>query len=169
MKNIITAAIVAALISAAAATATTKLVITSAQIKNGTIKTIDISASAKRALKGNRGPRGLQGVQGAQGVQGVQGIQGPPGLTNVQHVSSTSAADADGIHTVDCPAGKYVTGGGGIELGAGYLWSTRPLDGDTWIAAGDVGSTIVAYAICANLLTPPTGSAGLRIKEAARH
>jgi hypothetical protein len=69
---------------------------------------------------------------------------------------------------VDCPAGKYVTGGGGIELGSGYLWSSRPLDGDTWIVAGDPGSTMVAYAVCANLAQPPTLSAALRSEEAAR-
>ena len=157
MKNIIIAGVVAALVSAGAATAATTLVITSAQIKNGTIKMVDISAGAKRGLKGNRGPAGSQG---AAGQQGAPGLPGPPGLSNVQHVSSTSAADPDGIHTVDCPPGKYVTGGGGIELGAGYLWSSRPLDGDTWIVAGDAGSTMVAYAVCANLAQPPAGPSG---------
>lgn len=154
--------------------------ITGKQIKNGSIGLVDISAGAKRTLKGNRGTRGLagppgqpgppgaQGAQGNPGAQGQPGAQGPPGLSNVQHVSSTSPADPDGIHTVDCPAGKYVTGGGGIEQSA-YLWSSRPLDGDTWIIAGDAGSTMTAFAICANLSAPPTTSAALMTEEAARH
>jgi hypothetical protein len=62
--------------------------VTSKTIKNGTIKLVDISATAKRALKGKRGPRGPQGAAGATGPagprgltgpQGEQGIQGPPG------------------------------------------------------------------------------------------
>jgi hypothetical protein len=56
-------------------------------------------------------------------------------------------------------------GGGGIELGTGYLWSSRPLDGDSWIVAGDAGSTMVAFAICANLSAPPTAAAQLAALE----
>jgi hypothetical protein len=35
------------------------IVITSKNIKNGTIQTVDLSAQAKRAVKGNRGLRGF--------------------------------------------------------------------------------------------------------------
>jgi len=61
------------------------------QVVNGSLGTIDMSAGARRALKGNRGPRGATGSrgatgapgpagpQGAQGPQGSQGTQGPPG------------------------------------------------------------------------------------------
>ena len=73
MKSILTAGVIAALV--VASTATAALVVTSANIKNGTIKMVDIGAGAKRALKGNRGPRGAQGPQGAPGPQGPQGIQ----------------------------------------------------------------------------------------------
>jgi hypothetical protein len=55
MKSALIAAVVAAVIAAASATAAT-IVVTSKNIKNGTIQTVDISAKAKRALKGNRGP-----------------------------------------------------------------------------------------------------------------
>jgi hypothetical protein len=41
-------------------TATAAKLITSGEIKNGTIQTKDLSASAKRALKGQAGPAGLQ-------------------------------------------------------------------------------------------------------------
>lgn len=90
MKTALIAAIVAAVVAAASGTAAT-LVVTSKNIKNGTIQTVDISAKAKRALKGNRGPRGFRGLAGPQGVQGppgtagmpgTPGTPGPPGLTN---------------------------------------------------------------------------------------
>jgi hypothetical protein len=61
---------------AAVGTATAASLITSADIKNGTIQAKDISKKAKRALKGNAGP---QGPQGATGPQGPSGSQGPAG------------------------------------------------------------------------------------------
>jgi Collagen triple helix repeat (20 copies) len=79
MKNALIAAIVAAVVAAASGTAAT-IVITSKNIKNGTIEAVDISSKAKRALKGNRGPAGPQGASGAPGAQGNPGAQGPPGV-----------------------------------------------------------------------------------------
>lgn len=78
MKAAIISAVVAAVIAAASGTAAT-IVVTSKNIKNGTIQTVDISAKAKRALKGNRGPRGLQGPSGPAGLQGPSGLAGPAG------------------------------------------------------------------------------------------
>jgi hypothetical protein len=78
MKNAMIAAVVAAVVAAASGTAAT-IVVTSKHIKNGTIQTVDISAKAKRALKGNRGPRGLAGPQGPQGPQGPTGVPGSAG------------------------------------------------------------------------------------------
>jgi hypothetical protein len=77
MKAAITAAIVALLVSAMSATAA--FVVTSKNIKNGTIQTVDISAKAKQALKGNRGPRGPQGLPGLDGRPGLTGLTGPAG------------------------------------------------------------------------------------------
>jgi hypothetical protein len=77
MKTALIAAIVAAVVAAASGTAAT-IVVTSKNIKNGTIQTVDISAKAKRALKGQRGLRGPQGVPG-QSIIGADGDTGPPG------------------------------------------------------------------------------------------
>ena len=55
IKTIAACAIVALGVGATSATA--KALITSGDIKNGTIKTEDLSASAKQALKGNAGAR----------------------------------------------------------------------------------------------------------------
>ena len=86
MKAAIAAALVALLVSATSATAA--FVVTSKNIKNGTIQTVDISPKAKAALKGprgltgTRGPQGVPGPPGAQGPPGTPGTPGPPGLTN---------------------------------------------------------------------------------------
>ena len=52
------------------------VLVTSAQIKNGTIQLADISPKAQNALRGRRGPAG---PAGGQGPQGPAGPQGPPG------------------------------------------------------------------------------------------
>jgi hypothetical protein len=78
MKTALIAAVVSAVVAAASATAAT-IIVTSKNIKDGTIQTIDISAKAKRALKGNRGPRGPQGPSGPAGSQGTSGQAGPAG------------------------------------------------------------------------------------------
>jgi hypothetical protein len=57
MKSALIAAVVSAVIASTTATAAT-IVITSKNIKNGTIQTVDISAKAKRAFKAT-------GVRGA--------------------------------------------------------------------------------------------------------
>ncbi len=45
----------------------------SAQIKNRSIKPVDLAASTKRNLKGKRGPQGPQGSQGPRGPAGRAG------------------------------------------------------------------------------------------------
>jgi hypothetical protein len=61
-------------------------------VVNGSLKKVDLSATAVAALHGARGgsgPQGIQGPQGppgergAQGLQGVQGVQGVPGIQGV--------------------------------------------------------------------------------------
>jgi hypothetical protein len=107
VKSAIIAGIVAMLVSAASATAA--FVVTSKNIKNGTIQTVDISAKAKRALKGNRGPRGFQGPLGPAGLTGVagapgpQGIQGPPGTPGAQGPVGPSAGFYQTVASVPLP------------------------------------------------------------------
>jgi Collagen triple helix repeat (20 copies) len=83
MKNAVIAAVVAAAVAAASGTAAT-IIVTSKNIKDGTVQTVDISAKAKRALKGNRGPRGLPGANGLTGPTGPQGQKGDPGAPGTQ-------------------------------------------------------------------------------------
>jgi hypothetical protein len=57
MKNALIAAIVSAVVASTTATAAT-IVVTSKNIKNGTIQLVDMSPRAKAGLRGKRGPRG---------------------------------------------------------------------------------------------------------------
>ena len=128
MKTALTAGVVSALVAAASGTATS-IVVTSKNIQNGTIQTVDISAKAKKALKGNRGPRGAQGTQGLPGPQGLQGPQGSAGITQVTTVDGPAVAQcaASGggcrIATSEaiCPSGFRVVGGGHISLGTANI------------------------------------------------
>ena len=137
MKTALIAAVVSAIVAAASGTAAT-LVITSKNIKNGTIQSVDISTKAKRALKGNRGlpgPPGLRGMQGFQGIpgprglvgpqgpQGPQGVRGQPGVgTDFEDFTSeavTVPAGSHGFGTADCPAGSFAVSGGHTPLSTG--------------------------------------------------
>jgi hypothetical protein len=153
MKSVIIAATVAALISAAAATATTTLVITSAQIKNGTIKLVDISPAAKRALKGNRGPAGAQGAQGVQGAQGPAG----PGLSGMHYVQTTATVPPlqVGSAQAQCPSGERVISGGGAT-NVGTLNLTAPFAETSWVVGAHNDSptltaTVVSVALCGRI------------------
>jgi hypothetical protein len=116
VRNALIAAVVAAVVAAASSTAAT-IMVTSKNIKNGTIQTVDISAGAKRALKGARGARGPRGFPGARGTQGAQGPQGPQGLQGIQRLVAVSATktippDVTDNVVATCPAGMAAVGGG---------------------------------------------------------
>jgi hypothetical protein len=116
VRNALIAAVVAAVVAAASSTAAT-IMVTSKNIKNGTIQTVDISAGAKRALKGARGARGPRGFPGARGSQGAQGPAGPQGLQGIQRLVAVSATKTIPGSTADtvvatCPSGMAVVSGG---------------------------------------------------------
>lgn len=129
MKTIITAIIVAAVVSGSAGAAS--LLIDGSKLKNHSVPVTKLTPSAVRSLQGQRGPQGAQGPAGAQGIQGpagaqgsqgVQGVPGPPGLSG--YVSGTGssvsvAAGAQGVAGAWCPAGTQPLGGGYFPLTAG--------------------------------------------------
>ena len=132
LKNALIAAIVAAVVAAASGTAAT-IMVTSKNIKNGTIQTVDISAKAKGALKGNRGPQGpsglpgphgLAGVAGPQGAKGDPGPEGPPG-----HLATLDKAEG-----LPCSPAGYT---GVTHLRYERYPASSELDGDAgWHLAG---------------------------------
>jgi hypothetical protein len=131
MKSAIIAAVVAVLISATSATAA--FVVTSKNIKNGTIQLVDISAKTKRALKGKPGPQGVQGAPGTSGAAGPPGPAGQPGAKGEKgdlaggmierwfctpdwgactgapkEITASESASAPYFLTMNAPAGSYV-------------------------------------------------------------
>ena len=160
MKSAIIAAVIATVISATAATAATTL-ITGAQIKNGSISAVDLSAGAKRALKGQPGPAGPQGATGAQGPTGAQGATGVAGgfdPAKIHYVQSDMVqidSDDPGHADAYCPAGeKAVSGGFFMNAVDTLLVQSRPVDsGDYWTVSVNNRSDhayaqLTAYAVC---------------------
>jgi hypothetical protein len=91
-----------ALVMAMGGSAVAASLITSKQIKNGTIQLADISKKAQKSLKGKagaqgpQGPAGAQGAQGAQGVQGAKGDKGDKGDTGDSATTLFAAINSDG-------------------------------------------------------------------------
>lgn len=137
MKNALIAAVVAAVVAAASGTAAT-IVVTSKEIKNGTIQTVDISANAKRALKGNRGPRGFNGAPGVQGATGATGAQGPPGIQTLTKVNAWTDVPPLSYRSVTatCPAGQKAISGGVAFPGEVWENQQKLTIGDGWIGTG---------------------------------
>lgn len=117
MKNALIAAVVAAVVAAASSTAAT-IVVTSKNIKNHTIQTVDLSTKAKRALKGNRGPRGPRGFAGVAGSPGPSGPIGPAGAAGPQ-----GSKGDPGLPGPRGPSHTFVMfgGSGSFPIGGGFL------------------------------------------------
>jgi hypothetical protein len=152
MKSILTAGVIAALV--AASTATAALVVTSANIKNGTIKMADISPAAKRALKGNRGLRGVQGPQGNAGPQGPQGIQ------RLVRVEASDAVAPEQVKTVvaNCPAGMIAVSGGYSYTADGSVFANHSVSTGWWVSidtsGGAFGGSVTAIVQCSPNISP---------------
>jgi hypothetical protein len=94
-----------ALVLAASGSAVAASIITSAQIKNGTIQLWDINSKARKALKGHTGPQGPAGAKGAPGATGANGGTGARGATGTTGATGPAGAPgtAVGYATVDSP------------------------------------------------------------------
>ena len=99
-----------------------------------------------------------------QGAKGDKGDPGAPGLSGVQVVSAQkNIVNASfGAHSVSCPAGKRVLGGGVrtnvVVAGAGpYVYNSQPNGNNGWeaeMAALPAKSwTMTVFAVCANVST----------------
>jgi hypothetical protein len=84
------------------------------QVINGSLQTIDLSKTARTALKGNRGPTGPAGAQGAQGATGATGAQGVQGMPGQSATKLFVALDADGTLTKTSGATLAARNGTGV-------------------------------------------------------
>jgi hypothetical protein len=136
--------------------------VTSAQIKNGTIQLADMSSTAKQALKGQQGAAGAPGATGAQGLSGLTGLSGLPGLNGgfdpnkVIYVAGTPVTDPPGAvvsATAVCPQGTIVISGGAYTSIASVAGSESHGSPTTWYIIVDNNTSISvdvhAVALCA--------------------
>lgn len=110
MKSIITAIIVAAVISGSAGAAS--LLIDGKKLKNHSVPANKLTAAAVRSLHGQRGPQGDPGEQGEQGNPGPPGLSGLVGGVGGASATASVAAGAQGLAFNLCPAGTQPLGGG---------------------------------------------------------
>jgi hypothetical protein len=133
--------------------------ITGRDVKNRSLGTSKLSATAVSSLTGQRGPAGPQGDKGEpgtvgpkgeagpagpkgetgsagqQGAQGPAGPQGPTGISGLEYRVSPQGfrtpADSGGYNTVDCPGSKDALGGGASSDGGywTYVTESAPTDG----------------------------------------
>jgi hypothetical protein len=157
MKAAIIAAIVSAVVASATATAGTIALITGAQIKNGSVGLVDISAGAKRALRGKRGPRGFTGGPGIPGATGATGAAGGFDPTKVRFVSGpqTSLPPGQVVNLeVSCGPREIAISGGvyGNVFGTAVTTITYPalgLQSATIANDSTISLTVWATVICA--------------------
>jgi hypothetical protein len=91
--------------------------ITSKQIKDGTIQTKDISKKAQKTLKGKTGAAGPQGALGPKGDAGAAGPQGAKGDTGAKGADFTALTTLQSGQTL---TGNYAAWG----VGGGYTSDT---------------------------------------------
>jgi hypothetical protein len=104
---------IAAVVIACAGTAWAATVITSKQIKNGTIQLVDLDKGARTALQGGRGPQGPVGPAGANGTIGKDGAPGAPGAPGVSEIITTSTGlglltGSKDVMSLSLPAGSWM-------------------------------------------------------------
>jgi collagen triple helix repeat protein len=154
--------------------------ITGKDVKNRSLGTGKLSASALGSLAGERGPAGpqgpagpkgdpgKQGPSGATGATGEQGPQGAAGVTNIEYrVSAGKSVPKDGTvgDQVNCTSGKAVLGGGAAQFPSGAparIVSSAPggANGNStgWSVQvhneGGAAFTAFAWAVCANVTGP---------------
>src|SRR3954471_24030925 len=73
----------------------------SAQVINGSLKTSDLNAQVRKALKRTRGPQGAPGARGPTGSQGPQGAKGANGAdgTALAYAKVNSNGTVDSAHS----------------------------------------------------------------------
>lgn len=133
------------------ATAATYGLITSAQIQNGTIQLVDVSAKAKAALRGQRGISGSAGPAGPAGAPGANGGFDPNKVTYVTGPRVRVGPGQVASATAECPPGAKPIGGGFFSSITNV--GATGTNGSSWyvIVWNDTGvsTDVNAFAVCA--------------------
>ena len=129
--------------------------VSSAQVVNGSLQRVDLSAATIRALHGARGTRGAEGIQGPQGPpgergpQGLQGIPGVPGTARAFGLVNDAGqlSRSTNVTNVDIPStGVFcLTLAAGIDTGKTGLVATPDSDDDSTKFGDNVDQTFVEW------------------------
>lgn len=124
----------AALVVASTGSAVAATVITSRQIKNGTIRLVDISPKARKALR-SAGPRGLAGPAGSPGVSGVAGPAGAAGAAGRSALEALHSGETvRGVWGMSSDAAAVSTGTVGVAF---PIPTPTPVDSAHVVVAGN--------------------------------
>jgi hypothetical protein len=164
-----------AVVMAMGGSAVAASLITSKQIKNGTIQLVDISKKAQKSLKGKAGATGPQGPVGPAGPAGAAGQTGPKGDKGDTGAPGTARAYAhvlaDG--TVDTQRSKNVTGASNPATGRYCITVDPSIDVSTTAptVSPDYSTTLVATiaytATTGTFFSCPTGTVQVDIARIA--
>jgi hypothetical protein len=128
-----------------------KNTVASPQVVNGSLQTKDLSAKARRALKGNRGLRGLTGAPGAKGATGAQGIQGIQGTQGVPGTARAYAYVTGGASpTLDANRTKNIVSVSNAGIAPGGVYCLKPaagIDRNTTPAVVEMDWSVSAAAL----------------------
>ena len=141
-RRVLIPCVVVAVLSIVSSATATRLLITSKDIKNGTIRPVDLSPAAKTGMRGRQGP---------------PGERGPAGFHTIFRSSELDVVTAhtDKVVTVSCSSGVAI-GGGFSEFSTRpnvSVYESSPTDANGWQVRGyNFGSTyayLSAYVLCA--------------------
>jgi hypothetical protein len=143
-----------ALVMATTGSAVAATLITSKQIKNGTIQTADISKKAQKTLKGKTGATGPIGAAGAAGTPGAKGDKGDKGDAGANGTNGTNGAPgtarayalSNGGGTMNAAKSKNVVGITKVATGAYCVQLDPSIDATTveGVVAPDYSTTSTA-------------------------
>jgi hypothetical protein len=91
----------------------------SAQVINGSLQKVDLSAKARSALRGTRGARGALGPAGPAGPSGLQGLKGDTGAKGDAGATGPKG-DTGAVPTPAAPIPVTSFGNSWVTWGAGY-------------------------------------------------
>lgn len=144
-RTFILCAIVAVL-SVTSTAAATHALVTSKDIKNGTIQPVDLSPAAKKAMRGKAGP---------QGPAGPTGLQGPAGFATVADANNSIVVPPGFSETTiaTCTTGKAVGGGYDASASTISVYTSMPSGPSGWEVrgynSGAVSQVLYAWVACA--------------------
>ena len=114
--------------------------VTSAKIKDQTIRRADLAPTTIASLRGATGPAGPPGAPGTNGVDGVDGVDGTNGINGIDGVDGIDGIDGtngtngiDGVDGIDGSARAYAhVSNAGVLVAArssGFEAVTEPANG----------------------------------------